>query len=161
MRPLSISDGIAVVAVIVAFVSLYRTRKQVELESKLNETASKLTQLQLEILQREEEERSSADIAAYFYLDSDESYRVAVVNIGQAAARDVTFQLNSAGENRSILVADDASEKFPASSIRPGEEICLLASLTLDMAPNFTAITSWKNPNGKLKERQFQMSLPG
>lgn len=86
---------------------------------------------------------------------------MAVGNKGQAVASDVTFQLNVAGENRSILVAGDASEKFPASSIRPGEEIYLLASVTLDMAPNFTAISSWKNPNGEHKERQFQMSLPG
>lgn len=161
MLPLSISDGIAVVAVIVAFVSLYRTRKQVEFENKLNETASKLTHLQLEILQREEDEKNSADITAYFYLDRDERYRVAVVNIGQAVARDVTFQLNVAGENRSILVAGDASEKFPASSIRPDEKVYLLTSIDLNMAPNFTAITSWKNPNGELKERKLQMNLPG
>lgn len=161
MQPLSISDGIALVAVIVAFLSLYRTRKQTEFENKLNETASKLTQLQLEILKREEEEKSSADIGAYFYLDGNGSYRVAVGNKGQAVASDVTFQLYVAGENRSILVAGDAAEKFPANSIRPGEEIYLLASVTLDMTPNFIAISSWKNPNGELKERQFQMSLPG
>ena len=73
---MEISDGVAIIAVIIAAVSLYRTRKRNELENKYNETSSKLAELQLLILEQEEKNKNNADITAYFYKDFNSHYRI-------------------------------------------------------------------------------------
>ncbi len=60
------SEYIALIAVIISFVSLYRTRKQNEIINRFNEISSKLAEMQLSNLGREEQERNSAILTAYF-----------------------------------------------------------------------------------------------
>lgn len=158
---MDIGDGISLIAVLIAFVSLYRTRKQNDIENKLNEASLKLTQLQLKTLEMEEVINNSADIGAYFYLDGKSQHRVAVCNKGNAIARNVNFNIKTVRGGKSPLVQGDFDVKFPASSLLPGEEIYLLAAITLDMSPAFDVMVSWDNPDGKSKIKEFRLSLPG
>ena len=156
---MSIGDGLALIAVVIAFVSLYRTRKQTEMENKLNENASKLSELQLTILERQEKENSSADVSAYFYLDNTSNCRVVVCNKGKASAHNVTFDLRVSGEERSPLLHDGLSSKFPVDTLSPGDEIYLIAALTIDMPPVFDAVITWNNPDGTPNTKELKMSL--
>ncbi|WP_158303840.1 hypothetical protein [Saccharophagus degradans] len=158
---MNISDGFSLLAVIIAFVSLYRTRKQNEFENALNLANSKLAQLQLEILEREEKKNSSADVGAYFYLDGKSNYRIAVRNNGKATASNVMIEVRVSGEDRSPIIKSDLADKFPVKRLAPEAEIYLYASITLDMKPVFDALISWVNPNGETETKELKLSLPG
>jgi hypothetical protein len=156
-----VGDGVALIAVVISFMSLYRTRKQHEIENKYNEMSSKLAELQVRILEREETERNSAIVAAYFYKDAKSQCRISVRNNGPSPAHNVQFTLNIPEGQRSPLIESDVNSKFPAKVIHPEEEICLLASIRLGMKTAFDAQLAWTNPDGKTVSKESLLTLPG
>ncbi|MCR6652723.1 MAG: hypothetical protein NVV73_15145 [Cellvibrionaceae bacterium] len=157
---MSIGDGIAFLALIIAFVSLYRTRKQTELENQMNVAISKLNELQLKALEREEDAKQSADIGAYFYLDGSGNYRLSVVNMGQASATNVGFKMKCKGQDTMPFPNGELASKFPKSKLKPGDQVYLLTDIHLGMPSEFIATSSWQNPSGELKTKKFEVSLP-
>lgn len=155
-----ISDFVSITAVIIAATSLYRTRKQTELENKYNETSSKLAEFQLRLLEEEHRQENTADISAYFYKDFKNSYRLAVVNIGKKPAKNVTLEVVLAEGERSPLISSDVEAKFPANQLHPGQEIYLIAAITLSMKNVFEFKVNWENPDGKKESKLMSVSLP-
>jgi hypothetical protein len=45
--------------------------------------------------------------------------------------------------------------------LHPGEEIHLLAAITLSMTPVFEAETTWTNPDGNTVKKKSMLTLPG
>lgn len=155
-----ISDIVSIVALVIAATSLYRTRKQTELENKYNETSSKLAEFQLRLVEEEHRQENTADISAYFYKDFKNSYRLAVVNVGRKSAKNLTLRVVLTEGERSPLIPSDVEAKFPVSQIHPGQEIYLIAAITLSMKNVFDIEVGWENPDGRKESKLMSVSLP-
>ncbi len=154
-------EYVALIAVIISFVSLYRTRKQKEIENRFNQLSSKIAEIQLQKLEKEKKENNSADMTAYFYKDYKDNYRIAISNIGAVPGTDVTLEIGHAEGGRSPLIESDAKSKLPVKILHPDTEVHLLLAISMGMPTSYDVILSWKNPDGQKVEKSLVLSLCG
>jgi hypothetical protein len=155
------SEYIALLAVVISFVSLYRTRKQTEIENKFNELSSRIAEIQLRRLEEEEQKKKSADVHAYFYKDYNNNYRVAIGNGGEVEAMDVNIEIDLHGSHRSPIIESEMKSKLPVKILHPGQEVYLVASLSLNMPTSYNCVLTWNNPDGKSVSKDIVLSLVG
>lgn len=87
------------------------------------------------------------------------SARFHIVNIGDATAHDVNFELELNEGQENPLVRGDYNEKLPIVVLRTGDRIEFLAALTLGSGGVFNARWRWRDENGNQTDRAEKVSL--
>lgn len=157
---MTLGDGASLIAAVIAFVALYRTRKKAEVERKYNDIASKLALLQIELLEREREAQSAVRLIAYFYRDHVGTYRIALKNTGSAPAYNVDLDVLNPRDGRSVVLDSDRASKLPVRVMHPENEVYLMAPLHLGLPSQFDARVSWEDDQGRRKVDTQVVSLP-
>lgn len=155
----------ALLAIVVSFVSLYRTyrisKRQLELQEgqlELEKEQASLAKMQREQLEEAKRFEQSANVGIYL-AKSVEGYRFYVRNGGPAIAFDVDVQITSKATGESMLIKDDYEAKFPAKKLLPEREINLLAPITLDSGSVFSCDLTWHDQSGGVKQRKDELSI--
>jgi hypothetical protein len=160
----ALTATIAVVALVMSYLSLRRTSRVQEQQLRLHRKQEELTDLQLEALRRQAEGAKRSSVSslvdkADVRVDLEQvgrDYKFVITNWGSASARDVTFDLDVPDGSPSPLVGGDYDAKIPIRELAPGSRVPLYAAITFGMGSAFPARWSWLNPDG---ERQTRNSM--
>ena len=146
---------VSILAVVVALVSLARTRKLNEKQVELQKITAELSKKQLELIQESEIALSVAqvDVELEGY-GSD--YQFIISNVGGAEAKNVDFVLNG---DDSTLIKSEFKRKIPIHALRPGKSVELSASIFKGSPRSFNINVSWENPNGDIGNDKFLLSI--
>ena len=144
---------ISLLAIIVAVVSLVRTRKIQDKQLEFQKIAADLSTKQLEIIQKEEAARINVRLEKF-----GSGYKFIITNVGKAVAKDIHFSLDGrAGDNP--LIPSEYAEKIPIPALHPGNSATLHASLHMQSAMRYTVCVRWKNPDGRQVSDEIFTSL--
>lgn len=163
--PQTVTALIAVVALVLSFLSLRRTSRVQEQQIRLHRKQEELTDLQLEALRRQAEaanrpaptQLEKADVR----IDLEQvgrDYNFIITNWGSGSARDVTFDLDLPAGSRSPLVSGDYDVKIPIPELAPGARVPLYAAITFGIGSAFPARWSWQNPDGSRQTRNSMLA---
>jgi hypothetical protein len=150
-----------VIACIAAIVSLVTWNGQRKLQREANDlqrATSDLAKKQLEILSREDKEKTQARIALDLVKDG-KSFRFRISNISTVDAHDVDMELLLDNAKDSPIIKSEYEQKMPAKKLSPGSEVTLIAALHLGSPTAFNARLKWRNPDGSLTEDQTYAAL--
>jgi hypothetical protein len=172
-----IESAIAVVAVVISAVALVRTRRFEAKQIAFQKTADRLTRLQTEILERDENERltrqrqAEVDLAletreraeafrreaeaaargsmTVYWSSTFGEERLNIRNDGQVPVRDVRLIPALASGELPALMLHDLGERLPVSVLKPGEETFVRAKgLPRDEAKIHMRI-EWSTDSGR------------
>ena len=121
-------------------------------------TSTRLQRRQVRQMDEEEAARRKADVRVELTRDFTNS-RFNITNQGQGTAHDVRFSLDVDEGRASPLVPSDCSRKLPIPTLRPGEEVRLLAAVNKDTGTVFDGRWSWRNEDGTTEEISGRVSL--
>jgi hypothetical protein len=159
---------IALLAIVVSFVSLHRTSKVQEQQLRLQKKQEELTDLQLEALRKQAQFGASppvsvaqekADVRVDLEKVGRGEFKFFITNWGSAPAYNVTFDLELEAGKSSPLVKGDYDEKIPIQELGPGNRVPLWAAITMGMGTSFPARWSWRNPDGKTETRKSLLAI--
>lgn len=150
-----------VIACIAALISLVTWNGQRKLQRESNDlqrATSELAKKQLEILLREDREKTQARLALDLVRDG-KSFRFRISNISTIDAYDVGMELLLDNQKDNPLIKSEYDQKMPAKKLAPGSAVTLIAALHLGSPTAFNARLSWRNPDGTAMEDQTYASL--
>jgi hypothetical protein len=158
-----ITAAIALVAVVISFVSFHRTSKVQRQQLFFQKKQVELIDLQLESIRRQAAApqvpiAEKADVR----IDLEQQgrdYKFVITNWGRVPARNVTFELDLKEGQQSPLVADDYNEKIPISELGPGARCPLWAALKFGTGTAFQARWTWLNPDGSQEKRSSFLAI--
>ena len=144
---------ISSIAIIIAVVSLIRTRKVETKNTELAQITANLSAKQLQQIEQEEQDNTKAKIDVDLVSDNNESHFI-IKNIGGAEATNVFFGVEGCG----ALIPSEHNSKIPVTILRPGKSIKLIAALTDDTPQKFKALFHWNNPDGSHEKDEIEIS---
>jgi hypothetical protein len=144
---------IAIIAVLISFVSLYRSRKFNEQQILFQQEADKLNRLQRSILEKQIEETGRSDVSCYIY-NAAKGQRLGVLNSGNVPVKNVKIDLIPLEGYERPFISGDYDEKIPVKILHPGDEINLLLGLCKDTGTTFTAQIEWQTESGDLNKKE-------
>ena len=153
-----ITAAIAILALIIPFVSLFRTRKINEKQLVFQEEEYRKNKLERQVLEREEEEKTKSDVSVYPY-QAASGYWLGIVNSGNIPVTDVNIHIEPHKGKSSPLVPEECDEKLPISHMIPGDEIYLIVAISFDTGTSFTANLEWKTGNGENHHKELLLSI--
>lgn len=146
---------IAGIAVLISLTTWNGQRKLQKESNELQKATSELAKKQLEILVKEDREKSSARLKLDLIKDGN-GYKFFITNIGNVDAKDVDLELLLTKPEDSPLIKSDYESKFPIPKLAPGSSVSLIAAITLSKPTAFNAKLSWINPDGhKIEDETF------
>lgn len=158
-----ITAGIAIVAAIISLVSLHRTGKVQQQQTRLQAKQEELIDLQLESLRRQAAQPSpTSQEKADVRVDLESfgrDHKFIITNWGRVPAQNVTFELDLEPGKASPLVQGDYDDKIPIAELAPGARCPLWAALTFGTGTTFQARWSWRNPDGSEEVRRSVLAL--
>jgi hypothetical protein len=161
-----ITAAIALVAVVIALVSLTRSREVQRQQLRLHKKQEDLTDRQLEMLQRQAMTEATAstekaDVRVDIQttergerFNRSTTYRLVIVNWGHVPARNVTLEVTP-----SPLIQSEYEKLFPIKELAPGARVSLTAVMVLDAAISFDGRWSWTDPDGSESARSSLLTL--
>ena len=158
-----VTAAIAIVAIIISFVSLQRTgrvqRQQLRLQAKQEE----LTDLQLESLRKQATApqvppQEKADVRIDLERQG-KNFKFVIVNWGRVPARNVTFELEAVQGRSSPLVRGDYDAKIPIPELAPGGRCPVIAALAFGTGTSFQGTWTWRNPDGSDERRSSVLAV--
>jgi hypothetical protein len=165
----TITALIALLAIVVSFVSLRRTSKVQEQQLRLQKKQEELTDLQLEALRKQAQLGASAppvsvaqeraDVRVDLEKVGRGEFKFFITNWGSVPAHHVTFDLDLEAGKNSPLVKGDYDEKIPIQELGPGNRVPLWAAITMGMGTSFQARWSWRNPDGTTETRKSLLAI--
>jgi len=156
-----VTAAIAVVGLIIAALSLYRTWKLQRQQMRLQAKQEELIDLQLEALRKQTTPTSNTE-KADVRVDlepSGQNYKFVITNWGRVPARDITFNLDLKEGRITPLANGDYDEKIPIPELAPGFRCSLMAALTFGTGTTFNATWSWQNPDGSRDTRSSLLAI--
>lgn len=149
---------VACVAAVISLITWNGQRKLQRESNDLQRATSELAKKQLEILLREDKEKTQARIALDLVRDG-KSFRFRISNISTVDAYDVQMELLLDNSKDSPLIRSEYEQKMPAKKLSPGSAVTLIAALHLGSPTAFNARLKWRNPNGTVTEDQTYAAL--
>ena len=137
----------SIVAVVAFLLSAYAVSITVRLQRR-----------QMKQLDKDEVERQTADVRVTLERDFIGT-RFVIRNAGQGAAFDVKFSLDVEQGKKSPLVEGDYTEKLPIPALRSGDQVDLMAALSMGMGTTFDARWSWRNEDGTTTRQHNKVPL--
>ncbi|MFA0567714.1 hypothetical protein [Vibrio gallaecicus] len=124
----------------------------------MQKATADLAKKQLEILLREDKEKSTARLKLDL-VKSGNGYKFVITNISNVDAKDISFDLLVDNPRHNPLVGSDVNSKLPAPKLSPGSELSLLAAIHLGSPTAYNAQLTWTNPNGETVTDETYVSL--
>ena len=124
----------------------------------MQKATADLAKKQLEILVREDKEKSTARLKLDL-VKSGNGYKFIISNISSVDAKDISFDLLVDNPRHNPLVDSDVNSKLPAPKLSPGSELSLLAAIHLGSPTAYNALLTWTNPNGETVTDETYVSL--
>ncbi|MGR5094605.1 hypothetical protein ACPV5O_04970 [Vibrio maritimus] len=124
----------------------------------MQKATADLAKKQLEILLREDKEKSTARLKLDL-VKSGNGYKFVITNISNVDAKDISFDLLVDNPRHNPLVGSDVNSKLPAPKLSPGSELRLLAAIHLGSPTAYNALLTWTNPNGETVTDETYVSL--
>lgn len=149
---------IACIAAVISLATWNGQRKLQRESNDLQRATSELAKKQLEILLREDKEKTQARLALDLVRDG-KSFRFRISNISTVDAYDVQMELLLDNPNDSPLIRSEYEQKMPAKKLSPGSAVTLIAALHLGSPTAFNARLKWRNPSGTVSEDQTYAAL--
>ncbi len=157
---------IAVGSLLLAYRAWRSSQRTIKEQIDLQRTTARLAEQQLEQLenihshnQSVQSESGSAILRIYIESYGRNSHKYILRNVGNAPARNVSFELQPHGSGKNPLIEADYNEKFPAPVVSPGSEIGVLAAFSFGSARAFDVFLKWENENGDLVEETTFVTL--
>jgi len=147
---------IAIIAVVISFVSLHRSRKFNEQQILFQQETDKLNRLQRSIIEKEVEETGRSDVSCYIY-NAEKGQRLGVINRGNVPVKNVKIDLIPPKGYERPFISGDYDEKIPIKIMHPRDEINLLLGLCDDTGTAFTAQIEWQTESGGLNKKKTQL----
>lgn len=146
---------ISIIAIIISFVALIRTRSFNSKILMLEEENTKLSRLQRKILEREEEKRYLCEVSAYWYKGENNTDRIAIINNGAVTAYNINFEFKPKNGKSSPEVKNVMEEIFPINKLEPEDERYFIIGVSMSTGSEWPANISWENKNGKYIENNI------
>jgi hypothetical protein len=150
-----ITTIVAVVALIISVVSLIRTRMFNEQVLKIQQQNAEFTKLQRQKLEREEAERTACRVTAFWYIGTNNSEHINIVNSGGIDAFNINLRFHPREGRESPEIEQVMQETFPIPKLRPGEERNFLVAPSMGSARPWPITISWANS----EEREYSIDL--
>ena len=135
--------AVSLISVVIATVSLVRTRR-------LDKITKDLRQKQLELIERDEKERNSAWVTA----EVVDGVLLRIKNSGPSVARDVNFSFDDPEVKGSIYPED--IDKLPAPILQRMQSLDLCFGYPEHLV-SFSGALEWKNPDGTEKRQEMHL----
>lgn len=145
-----VSLAVAFGAIMISVISLIRI-------SRVQKVTAQLEAKQLQILEREEKQKTQADIQVYLVREGGANYSFLIKNVGSVSAKDVQFELQDCPD--SPLVTGDYNRKLPAPILNPGGTIRLMAAIHQKSPSVYNGVVSWTNPDKERHSKEFYLTL--
>lgn len=149
---------VSVIAVVIAAVSLVRTRTVQRKQLELQALAAALARKQLTLLQQDEETKNKANITVELVEAGRTDFRFVLSNQGKAAATKVNLGVAKNSSDNPLL-ADECERKLPYPRLEPGQSFTLIAALHMGSAMSYAIHLNWENPDGSKESRDVDVSL--
>lgn len=144
----SIAALVALLAVVVAFVALVRARRYNQQTLAIQQQNAEFIKLQRQNLEREEAERVRCQVAAYWYVGSNDSEHINVVNCGGIDAFNINFMFRPAEGHSSPAIPHVMDEIFPIARLRPEEDRNFPVAPAMGSARPWRITISWEDRDG-------------
>jgi hypothetical protein len=159
-----ISVLIAAGGLIIATISIRKSRSLEKQQARLQKKQEELTDLQLELLRTEADRNNTpsqniarADVRVSLEgIASDAKFYIR--NWGMGSALDVKLSLKSLGKSSPIM-SNDYDSKFPIPRLSPGSEVSLIAAVTFSTGVSFDLHWWWHDEDGIKREESTRLSL--
>jgi hypothetical protein len=149
---------IALLAVIVSFVSLYRTHRSAEQQVALQKVQADLAALQRRLLLKEQSEKQKADVRVS-HIQEVQRHSFVFENLGPATAHDVRFALFVPEGQHNPVIESELNATFPIDTLRVGERVSMLVAVNLDTRFPLTGNVSWRSAEGEIQEEPCRITL--
>jgi type II secretory pathway pseudopilin PulG len=153
--------AIAAGSLLLAFLAWRSSQRTSKEQLALQKTTARLAERQLEQIEdiqlQNKSKRAALRLAVEPYRKN--SHRFVLRNVGNASAKNVSFELRPHGYGDNPLVKDDYNAKFPAPIMQPGSEIGTLAAFSFESARAFDVFLVWENEDGELVEEVTFVTL--
>ena len=140
-------------ALVISVYTLVHQRKLQRDANDLQKATSELSKRQLQLIERDESDRKRVRLS--LKLAGIPGARLLKLrNVGAVEARRV--QVETAAE-QSPFVKTQVDSLFPLASLRPGEEMEMVAALFQDSPPKFQIRVKWLNPDDTEGSDAFEL----
>ena len=150
------SAGAAWLALVLAGVSLYRSRRSDKRQNELAATTEKLNRLLIERELQAEQDSKRADLSANLIKVGENHWRLKVFNRGKGTARNV--RLVDLQGNDSILDKEDIQTKFPVRILEQDQRVEILAGIFSGDACRAHVKLLWDDDTGSDHEKELTPS---
>ena len=147
---------ISTLAVLIATVSLIRTRTLAKEQLELERVTAQLSKLQIESI-TETKINSTKPKFNVSLTKLGKSYNFYISNTGQGSAYNVSFELIDC-EN-SPLSTGEILDIFPYQEMKPSSRIKLIASIHIGSPIKYQSKITWQDENGKKYEDVFWTTI--
>jgi len=147
---------ISLLAVIVSFVALYRSRQTQKKLVEFEKIHVRLSELQIEEHHTKAKQAELADLKVVLTRNR-EGYRFVVSNQGLAVANNIFFQIDG-DISYNPIVQGQLDQKIPFPSLLPEDSFFLLASVPINIKQDFFPIlVTWNNEDGSKGRKSFSV----
>ena len=149
---------IALLAVVVAFISLNRSGKISAKQLELQEAQTEFTKFQHEILAKEQSKKEKADIRITPVKDGI-NHRLLISNVGDAIAHDIVFEAIFDDGEDSFLIESEMDSLLPITHLLPNQEVPMLIAPHMGSARSCLAKITWLNEEREIEKQNIQIKL--
>lgn len=153
----ALSIFVALLAVIVAFVSLYRTYRVAARQLELQEAQAAFTKFQHEVLEKEQAIKQRADIRISV-VERERGHRLVISNVGGAPARDIIFEVVLPDGTESFLIQSEMDDLLPITQLLPNQDVSMIVAPTVGSARNFLAKITWLNEKSEFERQNLEIT---
>lgn len=150
-----ITTLISLLAITISSVSLIRTRKIAKEQLELEKVTAKLSQLQIENLAEEKENKNKPNLNVTLS-KLGKSYYFYITNTGQGSAYNVAFELIDCDD--SPLISNDLADKFPHPIMKNNSRIRLIAAIHMQSPSKYQVKLSREDSEQNQNEEVFWVS---
>ena len=148
----------SIIALIISAVSLIRTRKTEAKQIELQQATDALAKKQLELILTAETQSKKARMQMRIEQYRN-AHRFVVRNIGDSPGKNVQFTVDVHGQGENPLMIADYNDKFPISSLGPGDEAGAMAAFAMGSGRAFNVRITWENIDGTQSEDTVFVSV--
>ena len=154
----ALSLSVALLAVIIALVSLRRTHRVATRQLELQEAQAAFAKFQHEVLAKEQSTKQRADIRISI-VERGRGHRLVIANVGGGPAQDVVFDLVLPDGTTSFLIDSEIDGLLPVTRLLPGQEVSMLIAPTMGTARHVLARVAWIDERGEHVKQNLEVTF--
>lgn len=154
---MSVGDIASLASAFIALVALILSGVALRISMKYGATTDRLNLLQIEREQAEGILLKKADLSANIVKISSSKLYLRVFNRGKGIAHNV--RLLDLDPDKSVLMPDDISRKYPVPQLHQHQSIDLILVYTLSSSPSIHIKLFWDDETGKNHENEHTLVI--